>query len=155
MVYEDGLGWPDSDSYATAKMAKTYFDSINFDYSSYKDAEIEAALIRATAYIDTYKRWPGRKENEEQGLEWPRTDAYDVNGYLLSGVPAPIRKATMEAAKLELVEPGYLATYSKMAVTREKVGDIEVQYSGADEKLKAVTQYLKKVVSIGGVRLER
>ncbi len=154
MVYEDGLGWPDANSYATLTMTKTYFDNINFNYSTFTDAEIEAALIRATAFIDTYKRWPGKKATAEQGLEWPRAGAYDVDGYLLQYVPDAIRSATMQAAIKELQEPFYFTSASGEMVKREKIGDLEIEHTGQNV-YPMIDQYLKKIVGYGGVRLER
>lgn len=154
MVYEDGLGWPDANSYATVEAAKSYFDDINLNYSTFTDAEIEAALIRATAFIDTYKRWPGKKATATQGLEWPRTDAYDVDGYLLQYVPDAIRSATMQAAIKELQEPFYFTSASGEMVKREKIGDLEIEHTGQNA-YPMIDQYLKKIVGYGGVRLER
>ena len=154
MVYEDGLGWPDANSYATVEVAKTYFAYISFDYSSYTDAEIEAALIRATAFIDTYKRWPGKKATATQGLEWPRTDAYDVDGYLLQYVPDAIKKATMQAAMKELQEPFYFTKYAGEKVKREKIGEIEIEHTW-ENAYTMIDQYLRKIINVGGVRLER
>jgi hypothetical protein len=154
MVYEDGLGWPDANSYATVEVTKTYFAYIKFDYSSYADAKIDAALIRATAFIDTYKRWPGKKATATQGLEWPRTDAYDVNGYLLQYVPDAIRSATMQAAIKELQEPFYFTKDAGEKVKREKIGDLEIEHTGQNS-YPMIDQYLKKIVGYGGVRFER
>lgn len=154
MVYEDGLGWPDANSYATVEVTKTYFAYISFDYSSYTDAEIEAALIRATAFIDTYKRWPGEKATATQGLEWPRTDAYDVDGYLLQYVPEAIKKATMQAAMKELQEPFYFTKDAGEKVKREKIGEIEIEHTW-ENAYTMIDQYLRKIINVGGVRLER
>lgn len=154
MVYEDGLGWPDANSYATLTMTKTYFDNINFNYSTFTDAEIEAALIRATAFIDTYKRWPGKKETAEQGLEWPRAGAYDMNGYLLQYVPDAIRSATMQAAIKELQEPFYFTKDAGEKVKREKIGEIEIEHTW-ENTYTMIDQYLRKIINIGGVRFER
>jgi len=154
MVYEDGLGWPDANSYATVEVTKTYFAYINFDYSSYTNAEIETALIRATAFIDTYKRWPGKKATATQGLEWPRTDAYDVDGYLLQYVPEAIKKATMQAAMKELQEPFYFTKDAGEKVKREKIGEIEIEHTWKNA-YTMIDQYLRKIINVGGVRLER
>ena len=156
MVYEDGLGWPDANSYATVEAAKSYFDDIKFDYSAYdnKGNEIEAALIRATAFIDTYKRWPGKKATAEQGLEWPRAGAYDMNGYLLQYVPDAIRSATMQAAIKELQEPFYFTKDAGEKVKREKIGEIEIEHTW-ENTYTMIDQYLRKIINIGGVRFER
>lgn len=153
MVYEDGLGWPDTNAYITRTDFTAYLSDVGFDYSGYSSEQIDSAIVRATALIDTYRRWPGVRASAMQGLEWPRVGAYDVNGYLLEGVPVAIRKATMEAAKQELISPGYFTAYER-ATAREKIGEIEVEYSGG-EIYKAIDQYVKKIVPIGGVRFVR
>lgn len=110
------------------------------------DARI-GALVRATDYIDgRYRvllasgRWssmfPGvRTAGRGQPNEWPRTGASDYDGDPIQPdeIPEEVERATYEAALRELASPGSLSPdfISSEAVTREKVGPIEVTYADA------------------------
>lgn len=105
------------------------------------------ALVRATDYIDgRYRvllasgRWasmfPGvRNAGRGQPNEWPRTGAIDYDGDPIQPdeVPDEVERATYEAALRELVSPGSLSPdfVASAAVTKEKVGPIEVTYADA------------------------
>lgn len=107
----------------------------------------EGALVRATDYIDgRYRvllasgRWtsmfPGvRTAGRGQPNEWPRTGAIDYDGDSIQPdeVPDEVERATYEAALRELVAPGSLSPdfVASEAVTKEKVGPIEVNYADA------------------------
>jgi len=110
------------------------------------DARI-GALVRATDYIDgRYRvllasgRWssmfPGvRTAGRGQANEWPRTGATDYDGDPIQPdeIPEEVERATYEAALRELASPGSLSPdfLASEAVTREKVGPIEVTYADA------------------------
>lgn len=111
------------------------------------DADRNAALVRATDYIDGRYRWllpsgrwqsqfPGeRTAARGQDREWPRTGAVDYDGNELPDdeVPIEVEHATYEAALRELITPGSLSPdyVAAQQVTREKVGPIEVTYAEA------------------------
>lgn len=115
------------------------------------EAAKQAALIRASAYIDgRYRKlltsgvwvslFPGYKtEGRAQSLEWPRTDAADYEGHPLASDEAPVEveRATYEAALRELVAPGSLSPdyIASQTIKREKVGPLETEFAvgnGAD-----------------------
>ena len=105
------------------------------------------ALVRATDYIDgRYRvllasgRWasmfPGvRTAGRGQPNEWPRTGAVDYAGNPIPSGEGPdeVERATYEAALRELLAPGSLSPdfVASEAVTKEKVGPIEVTYADA------------------------
>lgn len=97
------------------------------------DAGKEAALIRATQYIDgRYAgRWPGSPaDGRDQTLAWPRADAYDNDGELIdyAAIPREIVAATCEAAALEVATPGTLAPLLERG---GKLKSLAVAVSGA------------------------
>lgn len=111
MVVEDGSGLSNSNSYASEDAFETYCDDRGVTPA---DGDAEAALIRATQWIDnTYRaRFPGSRVNgRDQALEWPRSEATDAAGNDLDddAVPVEIVRATCEAALRELTEAGSLA----------------------------------------------
>jgi hypothetical protein len=127
-----------SDSYATLAAADAHHSAMGHAGWTGTDAAKEAALRRATLWIDgTYRsRFPGiRRYAREQALEWPRANATDRDGWPIDAdtIPAEIATSTIEAALRELGVPGSLSPdyVAALAVKREKVGPIEVEYLGA------------------------
>jgi len=159
-VVEDGTGVVTANSYVTLAAALLYHgDRQNAAWAdvSATDALRQAALIRATSYIDaTYRlRFSGlRTFRRNQALEWPRIGAFvhypDANllyvqeqqgyGYAYWNydfipnniVPAEIVKAACEGALRELAEPGSLAPDLERnnAIRSLKAGPVIIHYAG-------------------------
>lgn len=108
-LVEDGSGVPLANSYITEAYADTHHaDRGNDAWSDFISPEQLAALIRASEYIDKRfgNRFRGIRKTKGQGLEWPRHDAFDNDGFLLSGVddlPRQLEKATAEYALRALI----------------------------------------------------
>lgn len=134
--------------YGTLEGADAYHQARgNTAWAIGPDDARKAALVRATDYIDgRYRvmmatgRWvsmfPGvRTAGRGQANEWPRTGARDNDGNALpvDQVPVEVERATYEAALRELASPGSLSPdfVASEAVTKEKVGPIEVTYAEA------------------------
>lgn len=103
-----------ANSYASVAVADAYHLLRGNSTWTEADALKEAALIRATQWIDGRygNRWPGtRWKLRLQALDWPRIDAWDRDGGLIdaSTIPVEIINATAEAALRELVTPGSLS----------------------------------------------
>lgn len=163
LIVEDGTGLANAQSYASVAELRAHTP-----YGQYAipvgatDEQLEAALIRGTAGLDatTYLRLPGWRSTDAQALAWPRSGAWDRDGYPLAGVPNPIRLACMEAALVELSSAGsLLATQERGGqVKREKVGPIEVEYQGyapAATTYPTVTMILARILKGGQVRTTR
>lgn len=101
---EDGSGIPNANAYITVAYADTHHaDRGNTAWTDFTTTERQSAIIRASEYIDKRfgRRFVGVKQLKEQGLEWPRLDAFDLDGFLMSGVdevPRQIQKAAAEYA---------------------------------------------------------
>ncbi len=111
MVVEDGTGLEGANSYASENTLDDYCDARGITLAT---GDAEAALVRATAWIDnTYRaRFSGSRLNgRDQALEWPRSNVYDNAGEAVDddAVPTEIVNATCEAAIRELTEAGSLA----------------------------------------------
>lgn len=164
LVKEDGTGLPTANAYADASFADTYHASRG--HSAWTDASIttadkDAALVRASDHIDRVygRRFRGRKLTKDQAMEWPRTDAFDDDGFALNGtdaVPRQLQKATAEyalrallvgvltpdgppvvpAQSLQLGATNVVSTDPTGAITslREKVGPLEVRTTYATPK---------------------
>lgn len=107
-------GDPAANSYASVAQANTYFTDRAAAAWTGTDAVKEAALIRATQWIDGRygDRWPGTRLNlREQALDWPRINVTDRDGAFVAHdeIPVEVINATCEAAIRELVTPGVLS----------------------------------------------
>ncbi len=129
-IVETGAGIANSTSYISEETLDEYADDRGVTLTA--SDNVEAALVRATSYIDSYRaRFPGyRTFGRAQGLEWPRMSAYyptsssGINGdyygygygyspqvvdYIAPNViPIEIIRATCEAAIRELAKPNTL-----------------------------------------------
>jgi len=164
LVVEDGTGLETANSYVSLAECSTYHtDRANSDWIG-DDAVKEAAIIRATQYLDNHyrSRFLGYRGSEAQALEWPRYDVEDDNGYWLDGEsPNELRYATGELA-VRAVNDKLLDDQGRGgAIRRVKVGPIETEYSEsapAGTIYRFVDEILGRLLSGGsggGVRIAR
>lgn len=105
---EDGSGSSTANSYESLDNFRAHHTDRNIGTSKYNDTKVNAALIKATDYVDKRfgKKFRGFRQRKDQALEWPRLDAFDNDGYVLSGteddVPRQLKKAISEYALLVL-----------------------------------------------------
>jgi len=105
LVVEDGSGLNTANAYVSEAFVDTYHDDRNNTaWTDYTPPEKQAAIIRATDYIDKRfgRRFRGYRRTKEQALEWPRLDAEDDDGFLLSSVDAVPRNLEKAAAEYAL-----------------------------------------------------
>ncbi len=119
-------------SYASLSAANAYALARDWaDWDAATDEAKEAALLEATAYLDATYRWPGTLADLNQPLGWPRSGAYDREGRPLTGVPAPVASATIEAARLALSAPllGGNAASEPVLIRKRVEGVIEREWA--------------------------
>lgn len=154
LTVEDGTGLPNADSYVSLVDAAAYHTAMgNEAWDDALPAEQEAALRRATQYLDTRYRWRGEPLTDVQALAWPRTAAdWPVRA---------IKSACCELALRALAGSLY-TDQSDAAVTRETVGPITVEYGhsqqGGQVRYAIVDDLLANLVASRGrlsLRLER
>lgn len=175
-------GSASADSYATLAAADAYFAARGVTTWTGADAVKEAALRKATTYLDNaYRtRWVGLTVTVTQALAWPRTDGnrdpwtrsiqyplVDINGFQIpiDTVPAQIVTATIEAALLALGGTALEPTLARGgAIKQEMVGPISVTYmdgASPQDRYLAIEGILRGLVtstpgaSSGNVRLVR
>lgn len=150
IVVEDGTGLANANSFGSLAEAFDYHEArgntawTNIPASP-ADAGQEAALVRATSYIDGRfgQLFPGvRLKGRAQALSWPREDAFDRDGNEIASdeVPIEVRKATFEAALRELDAPGSLNPDVVMTdrVKSEKVDVIAVEYASSSSAADSI-----------------
>lgn len=133
---EDGTGVENANAYITVAFADDYFTDRGVTAWTGTDAVKQAAIIKATDYIET--RWGDRLKGQpefldpRQPLGFPRLNLYDRAGQLVEGIPTNLKKATAEyalrALSNELLpDPTTEANGAVVAGVRQKVGPIETE----------------------------
>ncbi|CZT29839.1 DnaT-like ssDNA-binding protein [Pseudomonas cerasi] len=126
------------------------------------DKPKQAALIRASAYIDgkfqaqnSCGRWESlfsgaKTGGRAQALQWPRTGATDTEGYEIptEEIPVEVVQATYEAALREIAVPGSLSPdyVASAAIKRQKVDVLEIEYQAASTDVGVPTRPVITVV---------
>jgi hypothetical protein len=88
----------DANSYISLAFFKSYHDARGNSYSAYSDGALEAAIVRATDYLDQRFAFIGERQNDFQTTQWPRLNGYDRDDRYVDGVPLEVKKATAEYA---------------------------------------------------------
>lgn len=129
ITVEDGTGLTTADAYTSVAAVDTYFSNRNNTTWTGSTAVKEAAIRKATAYLDATYTWIGKLGDTTQSLGWPRTGAYDKEGRDLSdSVPTLVAQACAELALVSLSSELISDLTNTNFVKREKVGSLEVEY---------------------------
>ncbi len=130
LVVEDGTVVAGADSYISVADADTYFTNLGNSAWTGADSVKEAALRKATNYVDMTYNWVGSITDNDQPLSWPRYSAYDKEGRLLTDtIPQKLKDAVCELAVASLSNDLTQITLASQAnVKRKKVDKLEVEY---------------------------
>lgn len=166
LIVEDGTGLASANSFVSIAEADAY--AAEQGLAHWGGNNRQTALIQASAQIGRTWVWPGYVRNPEQALAWPRVGPHwstliTADGRVLTGVPLPIRRATVELAALILsgavVSPG-------PEIERLRVDVLEINYAtpfrAEDEALAKLDLILRGIglrhkagATGGNVPLER
>ena len=152
LIQEDGTGKTDSNTYASEAELTQYNSDRDITLGGTNGDPTEI-LIKAMDYLES-KDFIGNKGTKEQALQWPRVGAV-LNGYALDSdeMPQILLEAQMEIAISIDAGTNPMSNLSRETI-REKVGDIEVEYSKnafAQTYLQAAETKLKKLVRANNV----
>lgn len=134
LTVEDGTGLSNANALISLAAFKSYCDGRGTSYSAYTDDNLNAAIVRASAFLTNAFVWNGFKVNgREQALSWPRTSMLDREGWAVAHdeVPREIVAACSEIALYEAATPGAMNPSVVLAdkVRSETVGPISVEYA--------------------------
>jgi glutathione S-transferase len=112
--------------------------------------EDQCRALEATDYIDTVYRWVGAKATSTQERQWPRTYAYDQQGYSIDGVPQAIKDAVAYLAARVLAGDALLPDESADTLTGDvksytvEIGEIResTEFAGGARK-RSMKRYPK------------
>jgi hypothetical protein len=135
---ENGTGLAGANAYISADDADDYHEMRrNTAWDDLDDDEKEAAILKATDYMDAAYSWAGDRSTSTQALGWPRSGVVADGVSLASDeLPAALVRACAELALR--ASSSDLAPDVPRLKSREKVGPIEVEY---DPHARAYTTY--------------
>lgn len=150
LTVENGTGLASAESYTSVSGADTYHTAYGNPaaWSGATTAVKETALRTATQYLDAVYglRWKGLRANEGQGLDWPRANAEDYDGYVIAStsLPADLENANSILALAHVngdtLVPD-IADPSAIKRTRSKIAVLETEkeYFGGKSLYKKYT----------------
>lgn len=133
---EDGTV-DNANAYTDAATVRAYWLDRGVDLSTKTDQEMEAAIIKATTYLDSRYKFVGYQMRRLQGTQWPRSGLtstpwpYDTGYSFLRGLPPALIAATCmlttRALSKDLMpDPTYDPSGQVVTEETKKVGPIEV-----------------------------
>ena len=161
-IVEDGSIIANANAYITVAELKAYWDS-RADTITQVDAEVQAAIIIATQYVDLNYNWRGEIVSDTQNLDWPRANVIDDQGRSLASdaIPTALKNAICEYAKRQLassIQPDVSTEVGGITKIREKVDVIEqeIEYEEGSTGYYGIKKYpladrWLKGLTIGGV----
>lgn len=132
-IVEDGSIVPNANAYIEVQFYKDYWGERNVDITGQADADIEAAIILATQYIDNANSWKGYIVTDDQSLDWPRSSVWDKDGRDIDyqSIPLDVKRATAEYAYRSITNAdGLLPDPTDTGAIKsqsDKVGSLETE----------------------------
>lgn len=87
-----------ANAYVDVAAFRSYWNDRGVDTSTYTDAAVQVAIVKATQYLDLRFEYVGDRVDRLQDLEWPRQFAYNDHGDYQTGLPTAVKHATIEYA---------------------------------------------------------
>lgn len=135
LTTEDGTGKSDAESFVSLADAETYFTNhvAPAQWSAASDAQKEAALRYATAWVDLGFDWPGSVVSTSQALGWPREGVTDRDGREIASnvVPQSVQDATCEVAAVHLSKAVNEVLARGGQISRLKISPVELDTGGS------------------------
>lgn len=117
LIIEDGTGKSDAESYIDLAYLQAYATKRGLDITGITEANI----IKGQDYFESAYQFKGTKLKETQALSFPR--------YINNEVVYPVRVKNAVCELTIKSKSAELLADSERLTKREKVGDIEVEYS--------------------------
>lgn len=151
LITETGTGASDAESYISVADADTYHANLaNTAWASAATAIKEAALRKATSYIDGNYRFCGRPSSATQALQWPRIGVR-INDHPLATnvIPRQLQYACAELALVALSE-SLTSAVDSQSVASKTVGPISISYAaprnGGRKRYPAADDWLSSLM---------
>ena len=118
-----------ANAYTDPTTVRAYWMDRGVDLTARTDAELQAAIVNATTYLDGRYKWVGYQIRRLQGTQWPRGGVTSF----LRGLPPALVTATCMMANRALTgkplmpDPTFDASGGKVIESLKEVGPIKVQ----------------------------
>lgn len=168
LVIETGAGLSNAEAYADVASCSAWATAYFGHALNGNNADKEAAIRRAVAYMDGLA-WKGtRAHGRLQALAWPRANVTDCEGSAIASnvIPAEVIFAQHVLARAEFQSPGVLTPSVSLGavVKRNKVDVIEQELDtsrlqgNADELRPIITMAMDRLACLlsikpGGARI--
>jgi hypothetical protein len=153
LTVEDGSSVANADAFVSIADCDAYHTAKgNTAWTGDDDTVKEPAIRRATSYLNGLNWLGSRVNGRSQALSWPRKDVTDAEGNEIATdeLPQEVIDACCELALRELVEANSISPDFTPSdkISREKVGDLEVEYAGTSNSVRSVTPVIPVVDSL-------
>lgn len=141
---------PTSNSYVSLAEADAYMETHikAAEWAAFGNEVRKAAIVASTREMDMYQ-FRGRRTDQAQSLNWPRTGLTDFDGFPIVGVPTKLKAAITELAIWNLNEDDRLADN----FTLEQMSSVEIgplKYKLKDQSGTSLPSIVKRLIgSIG------
>ncbi len=155
LVIENGTGLPNAEAYSSVADCSAWASKYYGHALAGSEADKEAAIRRAVAYMDGLK-WKGqRSTGRVQALAWPRSGVADCEGLTIgaNSIPSEVIFAQHVLARAEFQSPGILSPSVNLGavVKRERVDVIESEYDTS--RMQGTVEELRPLVTMAMDRL--
>ena len=155
LIVEDGTGLSTANVYITLAGADAYhLERNNTAWAAMSEAARNAALLYATAYLDSKYLWRGTVVDDDQALGMPTENGVDDQGRDIEDLPARVGYATAEMALIHGTNP-LTATLGPRVIEQEVVGAVKRRFSdrsGNEGVRYPIVDILLKGLHAGGTR---
>ena len=154
LIVEDGTGVTSANSYVSTTTLTTFATARSYTLVS----GAETLLVQAMDYLESLS-YKGLKKGYSQYLQWPRYDVY-IDGYYVDSniIPQQLKDAQCQVA-IAIDQGTDMMQDIVRQVTREKVGDLEVQYAtgsvNSTTNIKIRSALWKILENGGGLRVTK
>lgn len=136
LIVEDGSGITGAEAYVSVATADAYFAArthltLYATWSGLTTAQKEGCLREGADYLDAEfgSQYRGSRAGRIQGKLWPRVNALDDEGYILSNLPIELQQANCELAARAATAPLANDLERGGNIKRMKAGSVELEYS--------------------------
>lgn len=148
LIIEDGSIVANANSYVTAQEFEDWMTDRGYAVEGSQEKQ-EQHILKAMDFIES-QNFIGVKYTKEQPLQFPR-DRVIIDGYSVEAteIPKELKDALFNAARADHDGNSKIEPVDRQT-TKEKIGDIEVEYSSNSDMTKrtpALSNALRKLIT--------
>jgi hypothetical protein len=149
LIVEDGSLVANANSYVSLAYANTYFSDRANPIEWYESTEEikQAALIYATAWVDSNYKWKSSIISTNQSLGWPRVAYLNSDGKTIEGIPKKLKEAVCEMA-LNWIKEDFSSS-EREGIETEKIGSSSITYRTGSKNYTYIKSLLRDYGSSG------